>query len=184
MRTVRSPYRPRKTPMITRGTDGADGRNAKIAQFLVSKKHAYDKHTLRTAWASDHPRCRGPRSVVGRSAYIGRTIFYSPRTALPKVYSENSSSDLNKERTRLIKEQADGQQLANAKARSQLIPADDAAATIIILATLVSRRFQGVGTKLAPLVHSADSVAEAESIISEAVSEALVDLSNMAAELD
>ena len=114
----------------------------------------------------------------------GRTLYYSPRIALAKIYGEAGSVDLHAQKMRLAKEQADGQELKNAKTRGELIPASDNAATLIGLATLTSQRMQGVGPKVAPLAHTAETVAEAESIISEAISEALVELAEAAAEVD
>lgn len=114
----------------------------------------------------------------------GRTLYYSPRTALAKIYGQAGSADLDAHKMRLVKEQADGQELKNAKTRAELIPASDHAATVIGLATLVSQRFQGVGPMVAPLAHTAATVAEAESIISEAISEALTELADSAAEID
>lgn len=110
----------------------------------------------------------------------GRTLYYSPRTALAKIYGQAGSADLDAQKMRLAKEQADGQELKNKKTRAELIPASDNAATIIGLATLVSQRMQGVGPKVAPLAHTAETVAEAESIISEALTE----LADSAAEID
>lgn len=110
----------------------------------------------------------------------GKTVWHDPRRALPVLYGVGDGLDLNAERARLAKEQADAQELKNAQLRGELVPAGDQEAALVAIYSATSKRLQGVPSKVAPLAHGAATVHAAESEIRERIEEALHDLADAA----
>lgn len=86
--------------------------------------------------------------------------------------------DLTKERARKAKEEADKLEMQNAQMRGELLARDDVNAAVVGAFARVRARMIGVPSKVAPLVVSMESPAEAEAAIRGAVYEALKELAD------
>ncbi len=80
------------------------------------------------------------------------------------------------ERARLAKEQADAKEMENALERGDLVYIQDVAKQIENQFTKVRTRLLSVPTKVAPEAHACASVREVQSIIEQAIVEALNEL--------
>lgn len=98
-------------------------------------------------------------------------------SALSPATADAGDLDLNEQRARLAKEQADAAEMKNAMMRRELLPASDVAAYLGAALARVRARLLAVPPKAAPLCHAAGSVARAEIVIREAITEALLELS-------
>lgn len=85
--------------------------------------------------------------------------------------------DLVAQRARLAKEQADAQNMKNGLSRAELLPRGDVDAAVIGAFARVRSRLVGVPVKVAPIVVTMESPAEAQAAIREAIYEALRELS-------
>lgn len=88
--------------------------------------------------------------------------------------------DLVAERARLAKEQADAQEMKNAMMRGELLKREDVDAAVVAAFSRVRTRMIGLPPKLAPVVMTAESPAEAQRMMRESVYEALRELSETA----
>ena len=105
----------------------------------------------------------------------GRTLYYEPRPALEAIYCTGPGA-LDRERTRLAKEQADAQELKNAESRGELVPASQVEAMWVRLFSAARIRLLAVPSKVAPLVVGLEREAEVEAIVREHQTEALQEL--------
>jgi terminase small subunit / prophage DNA-packing protein len=90
--------------------------------------------------------------------------------------SDGSDRDLTSERARKAKEEADRLEMQNAQTRGDLLARDDVNAAVVGAFARVRARMIGVPSKVAPIVVSMDTPAEAEAAIRGAVYEALKEL--------
>ena len=86
--------------------------------------------------------------------------------------------DLTAERARKAKEEADKLEMQNALMRRELLAREDVNAAVVGAFARVRARLIGVPSKVAPVVVSMESPAEAEAAIRGAVYEALKELAN------
>ena len=63
------------------------------------------------------------------AARDGRTLYFTPRLALPVIFEIGTGLSLEAERARLAREQADGQAIKNAVSRAELVLAADVRST-------------------------------------------------------
>ena len=84
--------------------------------------------------------------------------------------------DLVSERARLAKEQADAKEMENAVERGDLVYIEDVAKQVENQFTKVRTRLLGVPTKVAPEVHACATTREVQSVIEQAIVEALNEL--------
>lgn len=84
--------------------------------------------------------------------------------------------DLVAERARLAKEQADAKEMENAVERGDLVYIEDVAKQVENQFTKVRTRLLGVPTKVAPEVHACATTREVQSVIEQAIVEALNEL--------
>lgn len=92
--------------------------------------------------------------------------------------SSGSDLDLNAERARLAKEQADKTALDNALRREELVSVHDVKGLWAKLASETRSRVLGVPVKVAPLVMGLESMPEAKEIIETALYDALNSLAS------
>jgi hypothetical protein len=85
----------------------------------LSTELGLDRRSLATRLATTPPDSQ----VQGRSAWLMKTAL----AALGQP-TRTAQSDLDRERARLAKEQADGHELKNAQLRGELLPADEVVA--------------------------------------------------------
>lgn len=97
--------------------------------------------------------------------------------AAGRAPSGDSDLDLVAERARLAKEQADGQEIKNALARSEVVPAADVEKVWGQLIDRFRVRLLAVAPRVAPLIKPSHTVAEIEALIADAINEALAELS-------
>lgn len=86
--------------------------------------------------------------------------------------------DLTAERARKAKEEADQLEMKNAQMRRELLPRSDVDAAVVGAFARVRSRLIGVPSKVAPLVISLESPAEAEAVVRKAVYEVLRELAD------
>jgi terminase small subunit / prophage DNA-packing protein len=86
--------------------------------------------------------------------------------------------DLTEERARKAKEEADRLEMQNAQMRGELLARTDVDAAVVGAFARVRARMIGVPSKVAPIVVTMDSPAEAEAAIRKAVYEALKELAD------
>lgn len=110
----------------------------------------------------------------------GKTRWFEPWEALPRIYGAGEGLDLTSERARLAKEQADAQEIKNAQLRGELIPQADVETMVVSLASGTAQRLRGVPSKAAALAHAAETIAEAEQVIRREVDAALEELADAA----
>lgn len=84
--------------------------------------------------------------------------------------------DLVSERARLAKEQADAKEMENAVERGDLVYIEDVAKQVENQFTKVRTRLLGIPTKVAPEVHACATTREVQSVIEQAIVEALNEL--------
>lgn len=90
--------------------------------------------------------------------------------------------DLVGERARLAKEQADAKEMENAVERGDLVYIEDVAKQIENQLTKVRTRLLAVPTKVAPEAHACATMREVQSVIEQAIIEALNELVGYAEE--
>ena len=90
--------------------------------------------------------------------------------------ADGEDLDLNAERARKAKEEADKLEMQNAQMRGELLARDDVNAAVVGAFARVRARLIGVPSKVAPVVVSMEAPAEAEAAIRGAVYEALKEL--------
>lgn len=113
----------------------------------------------------------------------GNALFWDPKQALGVLFGSGDKLDLSDERARLAKEQADAQELKNAEARGELVPRSDVERVLVAAASGLSQRLRGVPSKVAPRVHAAATIAEAEEVIRQEIEEALSELADLAGDV-
>lgn len=111
-----------------------------------------------------------------RKAYISRLR----ETAAGRL--SQSGLDLQEERARLAKEQADAKEMENAVERGDLVYIEDVAKQIENQLTKVRTRLLAVPTKVAPEAHACATMREVQSVIEQAIIEALNELVGYAEE--
>lgn len=141
--------------------------NADLSRLSLSQLEALTGRTSRTI----RKRLEGLEPI----AQDGKTVWFSAREALPRIYQEGAL-DLSAERARLAKEQADAQELKNAQARRELVPAGETEELIIGLFSAVRARLLAVPTKAAQAAHAATSLSEAKAAIEAEITDALAEL--------
>jgi len=95
------------------------------------------------------------------------------------VQTNGERLDLNAERARLAKEQADKTQMENSRSRGESIPARQAAAVLEKVVMSFRSKVLSIPTKAAPLVHGCKSLADTRDKIEAALFEALNELANI-----
>lgn len=108
-----------------------------------------------------------------------RSIYYDSITALEAIYgSENSDIlDLTKERARLAKEQADAQELKNAKERGEVLPLDKIKETWARIVVACRTRFLALPDRLAQMLETCESIEDRRALIDAEVKTILIALS-------
>jgi hypothetical protein len=91
--------------------------------------------------------------------------------------ADGDDLDLNAERARKAKEEADRLEMQNAQMRGELLPRDDVDAAVVAAFARVRSRMIGIPSKVAPVVAVMESPAEVEDAVRKAVYEALKELS-------
>ncbi len=87
-----------------------------------------------------------------------------------------SRPNLDGERARLAREQADKLAMENAISRGELVHVDDAAAMIEEVVVAIKAKILSLGTKLAPLVVSCSSIVQVRALIDRSADELLRDI--------
>ena len=105
-----------------------------------------------------------------RKAYISRLR----ETAAGRL--SQSGLDLQEERARLAKEQADAKEMENAVERGDLVYIEDVAKQVENQLTKVRTKLLSVPTKVAPEAHACATVREVQNVIEAAITEALNEL--------
>ncbi|MGB0890484.1 MAG: hypothetical protein ACPGWS_09390, partial [Solirubrobacterales bacterium] len=113
----------------------------------------------------------------------GRSVWWASREALPILFGSDRL-DLSAERAKLTRAQTEKTEMQLAEMRGESVPAGEVEAALVQLASTVVPRLRGVPTKVAPIAHSASSIAAAEKAIREAISEALEEIADQADEFD
>jgi terminase small subunit / prophage DNA-packing protein len=98
--------------------------------------------------------------------------------AAGRVGSGDGELDLTEERARKAKEEADRLEMLNAQTRGELLARADVDAAVIGAFARVRARMIGVPSKVAPVVVTMDTPAEAEAAIRKAIYEALKELAD------
>lgn len=113
--------------------------------------------------------------------YILKDTVNSYIKYLKEKLSAEAQSDLEAlsvQRSRLIKIQADRQYLKLQQEKEELLPIDLVVSEWANLIKLFHSKLSAFGAKAAPLVYSANSVSEAETILNQLISDILNELSN------
>lgn len=92
--------------------------------------------------------------------------------------------DLNAERARLAKEQADAQEMKNAIARRELIPRQDVVAGMQVAFAAARARLLGIPSKAAPLLVGVESPVAARDILTDLIHETCGELAATRASFD
>lgn len=122
----------------------------------------------------------------------GRTNanLWESQEALPLLYNQNGNSgtgkkdlerellDFNVEKTRLAKEQADGQALKNAVQRRELIPASEITATWGRIVTAAKLQFLALPDRLSQMLETASTASDRRAIIEAEVKSILEGLAD------
>lgn len=112
----------------------------------------------------------------------GKTRLYLAREALEAIFREDGDStplELQRERARLAKEQADKTAMENAEKRGDLVSSRVMAETWANLCAAIKSKFLGMPTRAAPLVMGCQSLPEVKEVLDELVYEVLHELSGM-----
>lgn len=96
---------------------------------------------------------------------------------------EGGTSNLQAERKRLVKMQADREELNLAKARGEVIAIADHEAILADMAMEVKARVMGVGPRVAPKLVGLESRVQVQAVLETAHKEVLVDLSKRVPQL-
>ena len=115
-----------------------------------------------------------PKTGKNRYPLVDSVTAY---IAYVKERQAKNPQDLNLERARLTKAQADHKEIDLAKARGELIPAEDVAKTWADMVLASKARLSAIPTSAAPLVAAADSTPEVTRILQSQIEEALDELS-------
>lgn len=115
---------------------------------------------------------------VGRDK---RSIFYDSADALPACYAPETKEALiyAVERARLTKEQADKEEMENARRRGELLPRSGVVSALAIGATACRTRLLAIPTKLAPAIIPGMTMAEIAGIAEQMIHEALIELTSV-----
>ena len=90
--------------------------------------------------------------------------------------AKHGELDLQEERARLAKEQADAKEMENDVLRGSLVAIEDVAVSIEKQLTRVRTRLLSVPTKVAPEAHASPTVKEVQRLMEDAIIEALNEL--------
>lgn len=111
----------------------------------------------------------------------GNTRYYNAQEAIAAIMladdGRGMSLDLQKERARLAKEQADKTAMENAEKRGDLVSSRKMAEAWANVLTTVKTKFLSVPTKAAPLVMGCQSLPEVKAVLEELIHECLSELS-------
>lgn len=149
---------------------------------------SYNKLTELTGFSYRALRKR----LVGLSPVgVGRTKanLWDSKEALPAIYGRNGSKEkkhslkddilsFNSEKTRLAKEQADGQALKNAEHRRELIPASEITETWGRIVTAAKLQFLALPDRLSQMLETASTAKERRTIIETEVKSILEGLAD------
>lgn len=141
-----------------------------VAKHLfMSRQNAYDlvaRGVIPDASGKDHDLDAARESYVLHLRSIAGNRSGNPQTDL----------DLNEERARKAKEEADKLEMQNALLRGELLQREDVNTAVVGAFARVRARMIGVPSKIAPLVATVDNPAEIEGTIRKAIYEALKEL--------
>ena len=90
--------------------------------------------------------------------------------------AKHGELDLQEERARLAKEQADAKEMENEVLRGSLVPIEEVAVSIEKQLTRVRTLLLSVPTKVAPEAHASPTVKEVQRLMEDAIIEALNEL--------
>lgn len=112
----------------------------------------------------------------------GRTKWFDPRAALPAIYTTGGGENgevlnLDQQRARLAKEQADAQEIKNAVSRKELVPGEEVEEAWVRIGSLVRTKLLGISSRVAPLIHG-KSIKVIEARVREAITDALRELAD------
>jgi len=82
----------------------------------------------------------------------GRTIYYSPRAALPLIYLDEEQLDPGQERAKFDRSRNEGQELKNAVDRAELVPASAVVRTWAAKVVMVKSRMRALPAQAAALI--------------------------------
>ncbi|MEE4384509.1 MAG: terminase small subunit [Pseudomonadales bacterium] len=131
------------------------------------------------SWGSEpdfpQPERRGKANIYDAAAVLEWAIN---REIQRRIDSEDGEYlDLAQERARLARTQRRRQELLLAQERGQAVLVEDVAAAVADQYGNVRARLLSLPAKLAPLAHTADSVAAIRAVLEEGVHDALAELS-------
>lgn len=112
-----------------------------------------------------------------RDAAVPAYCAHLREVAAGRQGEDPDAPDLTDERARLAKAQADAQEMKNAQMRGELLPREDVDAAVAAAFARVRARLIGIPAKVAPVVVTMESPAEAQAAVRDAVYEALRELS-------
>lgn len=143
-----------------------------VAKHLfMSRQAAYDLVTRGVI-----PDCSGKDHDIdaAREGYV----LHLRAVAGNRGGNADGELDLNEERARKAKEEADRLEMQNALLRGELLQREDVNTAVVGAFARVRARMIGVPSKVAPLVAAVENPAEVEGTIRKAIYEALKELSD------
>ena len=162
---------------MTTGPRGLAVSRRRCCDILGWTGHQFDKHVREGMPVAEHPSGRGTDYVVFMGDVI-RWIVEQELKAAGHEPDEHVTLDLNAERARLAKEQADKTELENRLARKELLPAAEVAKADEIVFAGLRDRVMAVQS-VAPLLCDAalkDGERAVRPILREALASALEDI--------
>jgi hypothetical protein len=114
----------------------------------------------------------------------GKTLWYTPRLALPVILGTGEGFDPQAEKARLDRARWELAELELAKRRGELISKDDSKAVGIAVASTIATGFLAYPTKVAPLLDGEMPIAAREAVLREHVHELLAELSALGVEVE
>lgn len=91
---------------------------------------------------------------------------------------EGPEEDLTRDRIRIQRAKAESAELDLAQRKGELVPGDQIEGALVALHSGIRTRLMAVPAKVAPIVHAAQTTAEAESIIRKHQEEALQEIAS------
>ena len=134
-----------------------------------------------TSWQSEMdfpaPERRGRENYYNATA----VVEWWRNRELGRLVDSEEGLDVNEQRARLAKVQADRQLLLLARERGEAVLVEDVARVVGAQLSNVRARLLALPSKCSPLCHAADSPMEIRRVLEDAVHEALAELSEEAA---
>ncbi len=122
---------------------------------------------------------KGVIEAKGRGKYdldVARNQYITHVREIAAGRAKVGDLDLQEERARLAKEQADAKEMENEVLRGSLVAIEDVALSMEKQLTRVRTKLLAVPTKVAPEAHASSNVKEVQQLLEDAIIEALNEL--------